>query len=435
MITSYGVINNVYNHFLPSVRPKSSRTVINDTKELEDIYNTIRKSYKDSPIYLIDNSKEARESSVEFKDNITSFNQSINDILDKSKEQIIRNYRPISSDENIAKVRFKSENAREMQSLELSVTNLARKQINIGKPEVGADKANLTPGKYTFGVKVSDMSYELPLTVERNETNDSLQSKVISLVNNSKIGLEASALSDSTKKGAIKIESLNTGVIFGKERTFQFENASFEGEKDDKLLEYLGINDMVQAPSNSRFSINGEARITASNTFLLNNDLEITLTGTSGRNETKAIIDTQIDIDEMKEGLTKSLDKVNEFTGYLSEYARKHPKAYHLLKDLNASYYEYKSEFNNVGISKDDSSNIAVDDKVLESIMKNENEYSRFDFLKDYYGKLEDITKDISIKPMQFNETKIVDYKDMKSQFYPAYITSAYSGYLFNSYC
>ena len=53
------------------------------------------------------------------------------------------------------------------------------------------------------------------------------------------------------------------------------------------------------------------------------------------------------------------------------------------------------------------------------------------DFAKDLYRK----SNQVALNPMNYVEKAIVAYKNPGKNFATPYITSAYSGMLFNSYC
>ena len=56
-------------------------------------------------------------------------------------------------------------------------------------------------------------------------------------------------------------------------------------------------------------------------------------------------------------------------------------------------------------------------------------------YVKDFANSLMRKTSQISLNPMQYVNKTIVAYKNPGRNFATPYITSAYSGMMFNSYC
>ena len=56
-------------------------------------------------------------------------------------------------------------------------------------------------------------------------------------------------------------------------------------------------------------------------------------------------------------------------------------------------------------------------------------------YVKDFANSLMRKTNQISLNPMQYVNKTIVAYKNPGRNFATPYITSAYSGMMFNSYC
>ena len=442
MITNYNAINNVYNHFLPSIRNTRTTEVNSNSKnDLEKIYNRIRKSYKDSPVYLIDNSDEARKSAVEFKENITKFSRMLEDFGQLSNSNITKKYIPYSTNENIAMVNSAGDNSEGIEGFDLSIQALAKPQINIGSSLDSGELSEIKGGRYSITVSANDYRYELPFEIESKESNEGVQNKLAILLNGAGVGVKASLVSSQENNVAMKIESVNTGIPLGKSEVFKFEEAKYLddipiGEKaNTDLISYLGLNKVTQYPSNSKFKINDDLRSTASNKFVLENNLEITLKGISSETDESTKIGTMLDTKEIKGIITEQISTINEFSEYIKDYAQSRPKAFHLLKDINAVYHQYRSEFTDIGISKQDGEKIEIDDEIMEKHLINSSRKGEFKVLADYIKSLKSVTEEVNIKPMQYSENKIVEYKNFKNHNYPAYITSAYSGYLFNNYC
>ncbi len=63
-------LNSVYNHYLTTYASKAdTKYDMHGKRELRSIYNSIVKLNKDSPLYILDSSKESREFAVGLKEN------------------------------------------------------------------------------------------------------------------------------------------------------------------------------------------------------------------------------------------------------------------------------------------------------------------------------------------------------------------------------
>ncbi|MCI9204234.1 MAG: flagellar capping protein, partial [Lachnospiraceae bacterium] len=54
-------LDTVYNHYLTTYTPKTSQYDTHKKSELRRIYNSIVKLNKESPLYMLDTSRESRE--------------------------------------------------------------------------------------------------------------------------------------------------------------------------------------------------------------------------------------------------------------------------------------------------------------------------------------------------------------------------------------
>ena len=89
MSMSYNVSSkSVYNHYLTTYAPKAdTKYDMHGKRELRNIYNSIVKLNKYSPLYILDSSKESREFAVGLKENARELRNTIASLggLDESK--------------------------------------------------------------------------------------------------------------------------------------------------------------------------------------------------------------------------------------------------------------------------------------------------------------------------------------------------------------
>ncbi|MFI3200146.1 MAG: hypothetical protein R3Y54_01290 [Eubacteriales bacterium] len=439
-MTNYTAITSTYNHFSPvNYKQKSSSSKDSHKKsELKNVCNDIRQLYKESPTYLVDTSLETKESVVHLKDTALQFNNSLTSFSDISGQDMTEHQIGFSSNEDIATVKYLGSSADSTESFQLEVLALSQSQVNIGSLLPSNNHTDLAAGTYIFNVGANEYNYEFSFHVNEQDTNSDIQNRLSNVINNSNIGISASILADSSSQSALRLESNATGLPLGKSELFTVTpQGSNPNGKNAQFISYFGLNSMTQPASNSQFLLNGIERTTTSNTFRVdNNTYEVTLTGISPMEGMTATIGVAPDTEVPHATIKNFVSQVNNFTDYIQNYGQKFPKAMNLLRDVNAAYHTYQNNFSSVGLEKDDTGNLVVDEKQLNSSLQDTEEADNFSQFSSFAKDLSNITKKISIHPMQYSEEKMIDYKNpTKPALTSPYMTSAYSGFLFNSYC
>ena len=75
------------------------------------------------------------------------------------------------------------------------------------------------------------------------------------------------------------------------------------------------------------------------------------------------------------------------------------------------------------------------DEKLLQTAAESGNDLSGFNVLKEFSSSLLHKSDQVALNPMDYVDKKIVAYKNPGHNFVSPYITSAYSGMMFNIYC
>ena len=74
MAVNFHALNQVYNHYMTTYAPKTNSSLDTHKKsELRNVYNSIVKLNKESPLYLLDNSKETQAYAIDLKENARIF--------------------------------------------------------------------------------------------------------------------------------------------------------------------------------------------------------------------------------------------------------------------------------------------------------------------------------------------------------------------------
>ena len=267
-------IDTAYNYFMTTYGDNiGSRYESHKKSELRDTYNKIVKANKESPLYKIKDSEDIGQFAIDIKEhansialsisNLTANGEDISSVLDK---RIANSSQPESVD-----VVYVGDSSDDAEDFEIQVNNLAQPQINRGN-YLPPDGHSFEEGQYSFDLDIRNHSYEFQFNVNRGETNLSVQDKIIRLLNTSDVGLKASLITNSQKANAIEISSKATGLNDDKDLLFDISsNISW------RELNTLGIDNILQKPSNSDFKLNGVSHQSVSNTFTVNKTYELTM--------------------------------------------------------------------------------------------------------------------------------------------------------------
>lgn len=433
------ILNQVYNHYLTTYAPKgTSQYDAHKKSELRSVYNSIVKMNKEAPLYLLDNSSETKQFAVNVKEEARQLRNTISSLGTANHSSLLNKKTAYSTNEDIATAEFIGDNTaiindEELPSFTLEVQSLASSQVNLGSflPE---GKVTLEPGAYSFDVNINDMNYEFQFNIREDETNLDVQKRLERLINSSDIGLEASIIGDdSNARSALRIASTTTGLADGKALNFYIndENTS----KASGTVEYFGLNYMAMEPRNAQFTINGEARSTASNKFTVEKQFEITLTGVSSEESDSVTIGLKTDIDSLTDNVRSLVSGYNSFIKAVNESADTLSRGQKLVKDLRSLTSTYQYDLDSMGIRYEDDGTLTVDDELLTQTVSEKDPKEATLSVRDFAASLMRKTNQISLNPMEYVDKTIVAYKNPGKNFAAPYAASPYSGLLFNSYC
>ncbi len=430
-------LNTVYNHYLTTYAPKRSTTQYDTHKksELRSIYNSIVKLNKEAPLYILDSSKESREFAVGLKENARALRNTIASLGGLDEDEMLGKKAAYSSNENIVSASYVGEGVTDaaVPPIQIEVTALASNQVNLGAFLPSDEKIALTPDAYSFDITINDLSYEFQYNTREGETNRDLQERLSRLISNADIGITADILEDGKGNSSLRLTSAASGLKNDKNLIF-----SVSDDKTSKragTVDYLGISFMSREPSNAEFLLNGEPRSASSNHFTIDKMYEITLNGISSVEGETAEVGLKTDLDSLTDNVGNLISGYNSFIRAAAEYLDLHPKSGRLLGEMDHITRYYQNDLEKLGFSFESNGQLSIDDNVFkDSILDDENR-TQFSTIKDFTNSILRKTNQISLNPMEYVDKTIVAYKNPGHNFATPYITSNYSGMLFNSYC
>lgn len=430
---SNAILNNVYNHYLTTYAPKSTTQYDTHKKsDLRKIYNSIVKLSKDSPWYLDVKSAETKEYAIGIKEGARQLHNTIAALGDLESDSLLGKKTASSSNPDAVLATYIGDGSKNSPApmLEISVEHLATSQENMGTylPDT---KIGLPSDTYSFDVAINDLNYQFQFHIEDNETNKEVQTRLVRLINNADIGIEA-RLDEGNARSSIRLTSAFTGLPEGKDNIFSITDE--HTEKASGAVEYFGLSYNTRQASNSFFTLNGQQRSTASNTFTVGANYEIELVGeTDG--EIPVRIGLKTDLESLTDNIGSLIGSYNSFVSAAGNYTDSSGISNKLSREMGKIASLYKEEMDKMGIRMQSDRTLSIDEEVLkESVLSGSEDFS-YDTLKNFANALVKKTSQVSLNPMAYVDRTIAAYKNPGKSFANPYVTSSYSGMIFNSYC
>ncbi len=436
MSNTISALSNVYNFYMTSYAPKSSSPYDSHKKsELRRVYNSIVKMNKESPLYILDTSRSSQQFAISMKENARELRNTIASLGGLDEEELLNKKVAFSSNEEIATAVYigSREQSDSAPSYDIEVDRLATPQINMGKFLPADEPVALPPDTYSFDVRIEDLNYEFQFSIRSTDTNHTVQSRLARLITNSNVGITARTSTDADGYSYLRMESNNTGVKNGRSRIFNISDN--KTSKTSGAVDYFGLDYISTPPSNASFLVNGEERSSASNRISLDRTYEIQLNGISGEDGAIASIGLKTDVDSLTENINTLVEGYNSFLNAVSEYKEEQPKSQRLFNEMSGVAKVYAQDLTSVGLNLNLDGRLEVDSSTLRETAMSDNARDAFSPMKSFTNSVLRKSNQVALDPMNYVNNTIVAYKNPGKNFASPYITSAYSGMMFNGYC
>lgn len=432
------VLSTVYNQYLTSYAPQKSNSRYDTHKrsELKNVYNSMVKLNRDAPLYKFDTSEESREYVIGLKEESRALRNGIVSVIGDGSRTQLGGRIAYSSDENIVSAIYvgsddeTGENVDERYDIE--VKSMANPQVNLGK-FLPKEERDIIPGPYAFDVVVGGQGYEFQYTIKEGESNFDIQNKLSRLINNANIKLTSSVEEDEEGNSALRIESaqLGSGAKQG-ESVFTISDSA--DRKVSGSVDYLGIDYVAREATDAELVINGQETKSASNVFLLNKKFEVSIRGISPESGATAMVGVKPDAEATAENISNLVGSYNEFIKTMSRYSSS-GRNNGLMLEMNSIVRSYSEAMGRMGISVGEDGALDVNRDALEEKISDDFNPNELDALKDFSVSVLKKSNQISLNPVAYMNKTVVAYKNPGRNFSSPYTASAYSGFLFNSYC
>ncbi len=421
-----------YNYMLESLPVKrSTRYPISRKNELRRVYDGIIDLSKRSPLYKVNLSKDNQIYTIGVKEGALALKSKIKAMSDPEVSGFQSKAVTVSDEEVLSASLLSEDTAALPQVIQLKVNSLAGVQVNKGR-DLSQTSRGLPEGKYKFKANIGHESYPLTyINEERRENQETLDS-FAAFLNSSVPGIYASVeQGNKTDYSRLVITSELSGR-FG-EKGFSFEDVdSYPGG----IVDYFAMDRMEQAPVLARFELNGINKQTATNSFTLENILRINLHSGSGQSVTLGIVP---DSERILGAVGEVLDSYNDLIRLSKNRIldnKEHYKAAKLIQELKVLEEVYGEELSACGLKAAEDGTLFLEEPLATQAARDGGMESLFTRENGFIARLLDRAEAIAINPLEYIEKTIVTYPDnRKAGFRNPYVTSMYSGLLFNSYC
>lgn len=426
----------IYNYLMADYVNKENyryNPTVHKKSELKKIYSDIVKLSKDSPSYLFENSTDVQEFALQLKEGSLALQSTLYN-LQKTDDSSAFFYKQVNSDneKSLTTTIDTEDHSKLPEPFTIDIHKLATRQHNLGN-YVYCSTSRFQEGTYQFQIDVEEDSYLFQLQLYGKTTNEDALNQIVHAINQSDVPITATNVYDkSHDKIRISLTSDHTGSTNG-DSIFHCSDISHPSTSPG-CVEHFNLNNIVQYPTNSSFSINGDEKSTLSNEFTLNNALHLTLHSPT---QTPIHINYDTSAEKVMTELTDIANIYNKLI-HLSYHQGTPPKlASLMLHDLKNVFSKSKGELKDCGITFNDDGYMEIDETISNDAATKGKFQKLFGSPDTLGGNALEVFKGIAMNPMKYVENKvIVAYPNpMRENFANPYMTSIYSGMLFNSYC
>lgn len=428
-------LNTVYNHFMTAYAPQGTNSKYDTHKkdELRGVYNSIVKFNKESPLFLIDNSNETKEFAISLKESARSLKNTISSLSVENGDDILSKKTVSSSNDDLVSASYIGNTAKgeSPPGIELTIEQLASGQTNQGR-SLPPDEMGLPPDTYSFDIRSRDIDYEFQFNINEGDTNRTIEEKLAKLITRSNIGIHAE-VAEENGNISLRLRSDDTGVKG--DSGLQFIVSDDKTSKTKGAVDYFGINNVSDMPTNALYTIDGEAGSAPSNNITVNKAYDLTLKGLTEEGE-KVSIGLKTDVESLTDNISNLIMGYNAFIQNAARYLDSQPQSKALVREMSGLSSGFGNELESLGVNFNSDGQISLDKNLIQQTAEEDDSLTKFDNVKKFANNILNKANQIALDPLQYTNKKIVAYKNPNGHNYAApYVTSNYSGMMFSSYC
>ena len=418
----------IFNHYLTTYDNKrTSRSRIHDRDELRHIYSDIQLKNRFAPLYLTDPSPQAIAYAVQLKESAEALKQTITSFGSSDTQMLFSSKKAYSDTPELVEVEYtaSANKSTAPEHFHLEVKEFASPQINQSSYLTSNQTVLMPPDNYSFDIITNKLHYELQFSVNEGETHEQLQNKLARLINTSDIGIHATIIKNK-ERTALEINSDAYGIPVQGKHHFKItdENTS----QTNGIVHYLGLNKSIHHATNATYYLDGKERSSYANVFSVYGNYQLTLNPESQIHE--AEIGLYPDMESLAYNIENFVNYYNQFVhGIENDENAKVADNHHLFDEIKKLLRQHKDKIEkySIEIQDDYTMNYRRDDS-LSKIPELED-------LQNFGNQVLRKLHSIALNPMEYVSRAICAYSNPATSYVNPYVTSIYSGMLFNSYC
>lgn len=183
------------------------------------------------------------------------------------------------------------------------------------------------------------------------------------------------------------------------------------------------------------FLVNDEEISSTSNHYTIEHTYNVQLKGVSSEEGETASIGLKTDVESLAENINTLVNGYNSFLKAVAEYSEDQPKSNRLFNEMSSVARVYAKGLTQAGLNLNLDGTLEVDGDVLRQKAMSDNARESFSSMKGFTNSVLRKSNQVALNPMNYVNNVIVSYKNPGKNFATPYITSAYSGMMFNGYC
>ncbi|MCR5772304.1 MAG: flagellar filament capping protein FliD [Butyrivibrio sp.] len=425
--------NGIYNHFLTSYASKDITKADSHKKdELKDIYKSIVRINKDSPLYLLKQDSVNEETAIAFKESARKLQGDLAMLKGEGESSDFSNKVAFSSNNDAVSATYIGSAADNPPSFDISVERLAQNQVNTGN-FLPNTKTSLEEGSYFFDARIGEQNFEFQFSIGENDTNLELQQRISKLINKAGVALEAEVISNDNGENAIEIKASTNTLQQGQNKQFDIRDAL--NSPRHGIVPYFGIDKTTKEAETAQFTIGEDTHTSLSNHFTVASVYELELKDTTTDSE-PIHIGVKSDNEALVENVKNLVSSYNNFLDSISRSSDNIQARSKMQASVKAVASQHKTSLESIGISQLESGHIELNEESLRKLQQDSDDSTTLmNPAKEFAENLKDISKEIMLDPMKFTQRPIVNYKNPGHEYANPYVTSEYSGMMFNNYC
>lgn len=424
---------DVYNYMMTGYERKSvSKYDTHKPSELRSVLKQITQLTQTSPVYLVRLSSAKQSYALNLKDGAISLGNTLQMLSEDSVDNVFSRKKAYSNKEEQVSAKIITNHYDMLpDEPEIRVKRLASTQVNTGK-EFYKNGKGLSEGTYRFTASVNENVYDFQYNVRKDSGNREVIEGLSNFITKAQIGITAMPVSRTADKIMMRIESELTGAPEG-ETIFTFKDQNEGSENERGLVSYYAMNQVSSYPKSASLELNGADKTSLSNTLVLGKTLEIAMYSPG---DTAARIHYTPDSEQILSGIGKILTSYNKLVDSTLEYSKKSEQPPKLLAELKGVLAPFQAELESCGIGFNEQGHMTMEESLAIQAAEDGNMEETFGKDSGLNRRLADKINQIKINPMDYVEKILVSYPDYgKPPIGFSYITSLYSGMLFNYYC